>query len=91
MSVCWLSMSFMDTILSGMNKANYIVSICATDFTDAFDYIDQTVVSKLIQLGRNPSFIPVIGSYCIWSFDLTVVYIGNSKSQSATVTRGVLQ
>ncbi len=53
-----------DTVLKGIDEAGHYATLCAVDFTKAFDSINHNIaVQKLIDIGIRPSIIPVIGSF----------------------------
>ena len=53
-----------DTVLKGIDEAGHYATLCAIDFTKAFDRINHNIaVQKLIDIGIRPSIIPVISSF----------------------------
>ena len=50
-----------DTVLKGIDQPGHYASLCAIDFTKAFDRINHNVaITKLIDIGVRKSIIPVI-------------------------------
>ena len=69
-----------DTILRGIDQPGHYASLCAIDFTKAFDRINHNVaIRKLIDIGVRKSIIPVICDF-LTNRTQTVKIQGRSSS-----------
>ena len=76
--------SLLDSVLSGTDKPGLVASLCAIDYTKAFDHIDHNIViSKLIHLGVNLCSYLEFRSHC--------VRLGTSISHLSETSCGVPQ